>query len=330
MSIPVEAAGRAAEALVAYWTRSPGQDLRTRDLCRRLAEAVERESPIPLAEVVKAEPGRGAALVREALLGASERNPAVRGMCAALVPESAAAERGQPPSVVQNVSVTGDGNPVLVVGGSVSGVVMGSTKAREAEKPAAPGTAAGLKILFAASDPSDQSRLRVQEEVRRVREQIDLARNREGIEFDFWTAVRPEDFVRALLQSSPTVVHFSGHGSSTGELCFQNDAGRAHPVRPETLRNLFREFTDHVRCVVLNACYAETQARAIAEHVPFVVGMSREIGDKAAMAFSAGFYQAMADGRDIPKSFRLGCTAIELKGFPGHDIPVLVERRNSA
>jgi hypothetical protein len=327
MPNPAETAARAAEALVAYWTRAPGQDMLTRDLCRRLAEAVERDSPVPLAGVVEADPERGAALVQDAVRSAAERSPAVRGLCTALVPEPPRSEPASAPPVVQHVTVTGGNSPVLTVGGNFSGTVNMGTAARRGDVPEASRRESArpeLSILFAAADPSDQARLRLSEEIRRVREQLDLAQMRDRIALDLWTAVRPEDFVRALLQVHPQVVHFSGHGHGEA-LCFQNTAGNTHEVSAEALRDLFREFTDTVRCVVLNACSTTAQARAIAEHVPHVIGMSEAIGDRAAMVFSTGFYQALGAGCDIPQAFRLGCTQLRMQNVSGHSVPFLLQ-----
>jgi hypothetical protein len=326
MSIAVEVAGRAAEALAAYWRRSGSQDLRTRDVCRRLGEAVERDSPIPLADVVRADPERGTALVRDALLKSAGRDPAIRGLCAAFAPEPPASRRDRPKSTVQNVNVTGNGNPVLVAGGNVSGAVLGISAPPKPDRPAATAAPSHLTILFAAADPTDQVRLQLGREMAKVREQIQLAKLRDQIDFEPWPGVRPEEFVRALLDVRPQVVHFSGHGSDDGGLCFENDQGHAHLVSPDALRDLFREFADHVQCVVLNACFSRIQACAIAEHIPYVVGMSQAIGDRAAMAFSTGFYQALGAGREIPQAYRLGCTHIRMQDVPGHLTPVLIEK----
>ncbi|GEM_PF-5898633 len=50
-----------------------------------------------------------------------------------------------------------------------------------------------------------------------------------------------------------------------------------------------------VECVLPNACYSEVQAKAISQHVNYVIGMNKTIGDKAAIAFSVAFYDALAD-----------------------------------
>jgi hypothetical protein len=80
---------------------------------------------------------------------------------------------------------------------------------------------------------------------------------------------------------------------------------------------------DNIRCVILNACYSEQQAGAIAEHIDCVIGMTEAIGDKAAISFASAFYQALGYGRDVKTAFDLGCVQIGLEDLEEHDIPVL-------
>ena len=46
--------------------------------------------------------------------------------------------------------------------------------------------------------------------------------------------------------------------------------------------------------IVLNACYSQRQATALAKVVPHVVGMARAVGDDAALRFAGGFYRTLA------------------------------------
>ncbi len=59
------------------------------------------------------------------------------------------------------------------------------------------------------------------------------------------------------------------------------------------MAQLFELCSDHVHCVVLNACYSEPQARAIVRHIDYVIGMKQAIGDESAIKFSVGFYDAL-------------------------------------
>lgn len=186
-----------------------------------------------------------------------------------------------------------------------------------------------FRLLFLAADPSDLSRLRLGEESREIQEKIQLAKLRERFELHQRLSVRPADISQALLDVQPQIVHFSGHGTTAGALCFENPSGEFHPVEPNALAALFEQFAHIVDCVVLNACYSEIQANAIARHIDYVVGMNRAIGDKAAIAFSIGFYQALGAGSVIEEAYRLGCVQIGLQSIPEHLTPVLVEKKQA-
>jgi len=98
---------------------------------------------------------------------------------------------------------------------------------------------------------------------------------------------------------------------------------------PDALAALFKQFTDQVSCVVLSSCFSKVQADAIAEHIDYVIGMNKEIGDPAAIAFAIGFYQALGAGRAIEEAYELGCVQIRLHSIPEHLTPVLIQKGES-
>ena len=71
---------------------------------------------------------------------------------------------------------------------------------------------------------------------------------------------------------------------------------------------------DNVRVVLLNACYSETQAKAIVKEIDCAIGMSDEIRDNHAVAFAAEFYQALAYGRSVQVGFDLGLKRLTAEG----------------
>lgn len=182
-------------------------------------------------------------------------------------------------------------------------------------------------ILFLAADPTDISRLRLGEEFREIQEKIKLAEQRDNFKLELpQLSVRPADISQAMLDTQPQIVHFSGHGMDTGALCFENPLGETHPVHPDALAALFEQFSSQVNCVILNACYSETQANAIAKHVDYVIGMNQAIGDKAAIAFAIGFYQGLGAGRSFEEAYKLGVVQIQLQGISEHLTPVLKKK----
>ncbi len=184
-----------------------------------------------------------------------------------------------------------------------------------------------IKIMFLASDPTDAARLRLGQELRDIQERLQLAKQRERFILQQQMSVRSSDISQALLEFEPMIVHFSGHGTNNGELWFENEVGKIQPVKPEALANLFALVSQQVKCVVLNACYSETQAKSIAEHIQFVIGMNQAIGDEAAIAFAVGFYTAIGANRPIPEAYQFGCTQIQLEGIPENLTPVLYQKK---
>ncbi|MGI2906339.1 CHAT domain-containing protein [Tolypothrix sp. VBCCA 56010] len=180
-----------------------------------------------------------------------------------------------------------------------------------------------VKILFLAADPSDERRLRLLQELRDIRERLHLSKERDRFILESRESVRVGDITQAIFDVDPQIVHFSGHGTSTGELYFESLAGKSQLVQADALANLFELVADKIDCVVLNACYSEIQAQAIAQHIRFVIGMNQAIGDKAAIAFSVGFYKALAANRSIKEAYEFGRVEIQLYNLPEHLIPVI-------
>lgn len=153
-----------------------------------------------------------------------------------------------------------------------------------------------------------------------------LARAPEKFELHHRASVRPSDITQAIFDTKPAIIHFSGHGISTGELLFENDFGQIHPIEPDALESLFALLRDEIRCVILNACYSHKQARAISKHIDNVIGMNSNIGDNAAIAFSVGFYKAFCDGRAVQDCYEFGRTELRLLNIPEHNAPVILRR----
>jgi len=180
------------------------------------------------------------------------------------------------------------------------------------------------RILILAANPLGTSGVRFDEEIRDIEEGILLSRNRDQFELKSRLAVRYKDLRRALLDYSPHIVHFIGHGDSDG-IKIEDESGKVGSVSTESLVGLFKLCADFVRCVILNACYTSPQADAIVEHIDFVIGMRDKIPDAAAKAFSVAFYDALLAGLAVEKAFQFGLIDVRYKypALPVHFIPVL-------
>ncbi|MBD2409407.1 hypothetical protein FACHB389_13065 [Nostoc calcicola FACHB-389] len=186
-------------------------------------------------------------------------------------------------------------------------------------------------ILVLAANPINQKRLRLDLEVREIDEGLRRSKHRDYFKLEQKWAVGTDELRRALLDFEPHIVHFCGHGSGTEGLVLEDkETGREKVVSTEALADLFELCKEHVECVVLNACYSEKQANAIVQHIGYVIGMSELIGDKAAVKFSVGFYDALGAGRSVETAYNFGRNAIQLENLPEYLVPIIKKNINAA
>ncbi|MBO3461965.1 CHAT domain-containing protein [Aetokthonos hydrillicola Thurmond2011] len=190
-----------------------------------------------------------------------------------------------------------------------------------------PNNPAVKKILILASNPKTTPQLRLDEEAREIDAGLRLGKKREEFDLKQRWAVRVQDVYQALLDFKPQFVHFSGHGSRDNGLVLEDETGNQRLVDKQALASLFELFADNIECVVLNACYSEVQASAIAQHISYVIGMSKEIDDKAAIKFATSFYSALSSGESVEFAYKLACIIIQLEGIPEHLTPRLKKKQ---
>jgi hypothetical protein len=171
------------------------------------------------------------------------------------------------------------------------------------------------RILLLSANPPDTSRIRIDAEIREIQQEIQLGKERDRIRIEIRSAVRPRDITRAMANIRPHFIHFAGHGGG-GEESFIGEDGTGEPlvIPVAALANAFKVFQTDVRCVLVNACSTEQLARGLKSVLPDarVIGMRRPVGDRAAIAFSIGFYQAVGAGMGIDDAFSLGLAQVQM------------------
>ncbi len=182
-----------------------------------------------------------------------------------------------------------------------------------------------MKILFLGANPLGQSRLRIDEEFREIEQEIQLSRDRDRFQVEAKWAVRPPDISRALLNAKPDLVHFAGHGGGGEESFAAEDAsGGAFLVPVAGLVRLFGVLGEELRGVIVNACSTQRLAMELSVALPqaHVIGMREPVGDRSAVLFSVGFYQALAAGKSVEQAFEVG-RAHMMIGYGDAAAPVL-------
>lgn len=184
------------------------------------------------------------------------------------------------------------------------------------------------KILILSANPKNTSRLRLDQEVREIDQGLQRSRRREEFIIKQQWATRPIDIRRAILDYHPNIIHFCGHGEEEG-IILEDHLGHAKLVDSMALAGLFGLFRKEIKCVILNACYSESQAMAIAQHIEYVIGMNKQIQDDLAIEFSTAFYDGLCAGESIEFAYNLGKNAIQMLDCSDYLIPVLIKKSNS-
>lgn len=160
-------------------------------------------------------------------------------------------------------------------------------------------------IAFFAADPRryKQSRLGLGEEWRVIDDAIWQSEFRSKLDIHPIWATRPRDIQRWLNRKRPAIVHFAGHAEEDGSLVLDSGSGEPARLAPAELAGLLSDFTDTIRCVVLNACFSDTAAEVLAVKLPCIVGTTAQVQDSACIEFSASFYQAIGYGNTLRNAY---------------------------
>ncbi|MFC8040961.1 CHAT domain-containing protein [Paenarthrobacter sp. NPDC057355] len=178
-----------------------------------------------------------------------------------------------------------------------------------------------LRILGIVASPRDLPALDVEAEKDHLSRALEGPASEGRVEL-VWTRSGTWDDVQSMLLAGPWhVVHFVGHGdydsrTDEGRIALVGQDGRAAMVRAVRLMALLSVAAPRPRLVVLNSCssgemgqtdlFSGTASALVRSGIGAVAAMQFAISDSAAIAFSHGFYAAIANGRTVDEAARIG------------------------
>ena len=164
-----------------------------------------------------------------------------------------------------------------------------------------------MKVLLAIAAPKDQAGLNVDEEVKRVEENLAWLGNRVQLKVERHITAEK---LHGALGWRPHIFHFIGHGvieGGKGALAFENIFGQTQLVDADQLMTLMGN--TGVKVVILNACKtAAHDARdaimgvapaLVRAEIPAVIAMQFNVPDKTALGFTRDLYRFLAMGRPL-------------------------------
>lgn len=191
-----------------------------------------------------------------------------------------------------------------------------------------------INILFIASNPDiefidddgntiQQQKLKLEKEAREIHESIQKSLKRDSISFETRWAARVTDLIQFINEVNPTILHFSGHGTSDGKLVFQDNNDQPKLLNMDTLIELINASSDNLRLVVLNNCYSSIISEKVIDNIEASIGMSNSIGDEAAIVFASQLYSSIGFGLSLEKAFQQAIVALKLYNISEDETPKL-------
>lgn len=199
-------------------------------------------------------------------------------------------------------------------------------------------TMSKAKVLFLATNPN-QSGLSAEEAARQTAQKISSSASdshrSDSLEFVSCLASRSDDLLPALMQHTPTVLHYLGDEKGScpndGSIVVQDDTGQLRAINENALKHIFATLrSQKLRVVILNSCHnCGTQLDAIKDTVDFTIEMrngKKESSSKADLIFAASFYRALGMSRSLQEAFDMGKSSLLLEGIPVEETPKLYAR----
>jgi hypothetical protein len=180
-----------------------------------------------------------------------------------------------------------------------------------------------IKVVCFASNPTDQTPLKLDEEVRSIQEMLRKTKYRDSIKLESFWAVRTFDILQAINEQDPAIVHFIGHGTESSDLVFETNNGTSKHVDANAITETMVSGSDNIRLVFFNTCFSKAQAASVVNRLEAAIGMGRSISDGAANTFSAQFYSSIGFGHSVKKAFEQAKASIMLENLQEEEVPEL-------
>lgn|GEM_PF-2975510 len=184
-----------------------------------------------------------------------------------------------------------------------------------------------MRILILYANPKGTDKVKLDQEIRMIQESLEWAKVPD-LKFDNIGFVKKNDLLTKLIHYKPEIVQISSHMTDEGGLVLEDEKRQISIVPPKSLENVFAN-TPNVGCVLLNCCYAESQAKAISRYIPFVIGMRGTIRDSVARLFSAKLFQSIGIGLNLQHAFNIAKAEIGLLDETFSDLPRLICKKGA-
>jgi len=169
-----------------------------------------------------------------------------------------------------------------------------------------------------AAAPDDKIYVNVVKEGTEIQQTLDDQRDK--FQFIHILGITKDHFLDDLEHYRPNILHFSGHGTESSSLVFQD----GDELSSEQLEKTFQSLPFKISVVFLNACYSKHQARSISKYVDYIIGMKKAVSDEAAIIFSSKFYKSLLKNINYKEAYSDAITYLSYYLESESSIPKLI------
>lgn len=188
--------------------------------------------------------------------------------------------------------------------------IIGGTHYHNSNSPQAEPTV--KKILILLANPKNPETPHRSKEVRAIREALKRARQGDSFELEDRPDIEASELSQELATVEPYIVNISGDEDGIDKLIFETESGNITLQKPEeVIAQFFKHYAQSIKCIILNGCYSDKQAKELVQNIDFIIGISRKLESSKTNKFLGEFYYQLGVGRSIKDSYDLGCSLLQ-------------------
>ena len=174
------------------------------------------------------------------------------------------------------------------------------------------------RLLFLGAEPDDLTRTQGVEVVTAIQEQLRPVAATYDLRVQH--CVKPDDFLKAVTEFKPDILHMHLHGSLRRLLGFEDAQRETRAISHDLFVRALKGAKFEPTVIVMTSCHTALMAPELEAIGECVITMKGELQVETAIAHAKAFYQALAAGRSVDKAAEDASVAIELDGMPSYDV----------
>jgi hypothetical protein len=181
------------------------------------------------------------------------------------------------------------------------------------------------RVLILYSNPADTARLRLDKEHRAVEGVLERA-NLPNATVRRLHAASVDDIAMALKGQQYEILQFSGHGSPGGFYLESARLDTGELLSPERAAALLRLASPDLKAALFLSCFSASSISHLIEVAPYLITISCQADDDAAIQFVTAFYDSYFRQGSIEQAFSAGLCCLDYLD-KGQDLKPVLSRR---